>query len=124
MILLLEPYPHARGLLERELSAFGSVSAPDLARVSVADAIGAALAGGCRLLVSASELPSVSPGAVAKLVRAYLPDVPVLFMTRGSAAHIPPLDGALTVPYQDLSDLLAPTVRVLLEESGEGLVLR
>lgn len=124
MILLLEPFPHARALLTRELSAFGRVVAPDLTRASVSDAIGEGVAGRCRLLVSAAELPGVSPGAVAKLVRIYLPGVPVLFMTRGSSADIPPLDGALTVPYEELSDLLAPTVSVLLEESGEGLVLR
>ena len=124
MILLLEPFPHARSLLSRELSSFDRVVAPDLGRVSVSDAIGEGVVGGCRLLVSACDLPGVSSGAVAKLVRIYLPHVPVLFMTRTSSADIPPLDGALSVPYEELSDLLGPTVSVLLEESGEGLVLR
>lgn len=124
MILLLEPFPHARALLTRELSNFDRVVAPDLTTGSISEAILLGVQGRCRLLVSACDLPGVSTGAVAKLIRAYLPQVPVLFMTRGSGADIPPLDGALSVPYEELSDLLGPTVSVLLEESGEGLILR
>ena len=44
-------------------------------------------------------------------------------MTRGPDTPVPPLDGALSVPYAELSDLLGPTVSVLLEDSSEGLIL-
>lgn len=123
MILLLEPHLRARALLYRELTRFDRVVAPDLPRTSVSEALTEGLSRArCRLVVSAAELPGSSPGAVVRLLRAYLPDLPVVLLTQGPV-EIPALDGVLSVPYAELGSLLAPTVAVLLEESGEGLLL-
>ena len=122
MILLLEPHDRARALLLRELSRFDEVAAPDLGRLSVAEALAQALhPRRCRLVVCAASLPGSTPGSVVRLLRSYLPDLPVVLLTQGQT-EIPALDGVLSVPYTDLGSLLGPTVAVLLEESGEELV--
>ena len=120
MILLLEPHPRARDLLTRELTRGDNlVQAPDLARVTPGEAIAAALQEGkCRLVVIASELPGTKPGSIVKVLRSYSPTLPVVVMTKGEFAF-PPLDGVVTVSYQELGSLLGPTVSTLLAESGD-----
>jgi len=120
VILLLEPHPRARALLERELSRLFAVQAPDLSATSPGDAIACALeTGTCRLVVLAGDIPGTTPASLVRVLRAYAPDVPAVVMTRQSTAF-PPLDGVVTVSYPELGTLLTPTVESLLaDESAE-----
>lgn len=114
MILLLEPHPRARVLLERELSRQASVQAPDLAHTTPGEAIARSLEeGGCELVVLAGDLPGTTPASLVRVLRAYAPDVPAVVMTRHATAF-PPLDGVVTVSYPELGTLLTPTVSGLL----------
>jgi hypothetical protein len=120
MILLLEPHPRARVLLQRELRREAHVYAPDLAAVTPGQAIAGALESGtCELVVLAGDLPGTTPASMVQVLRAYAPDLPAVVMTR-QATSFPPLDGVVTVSYPELGTLLLPTVAGLLaDESGE-----
>lgn len=124
MILLLEPHPRARALLERELSRQLTVQAPDLSATSPGDAIARALeTETCRLVVIAGDLPGTTPASMVRVLRAYAPDIPAVVMTRHATAF-PPLDGVVTVSYAELGTLLTPTVESLLaDESAEQAAL-
>ncbi len=124
MILLLEPHPRARALLERELSRQRTVQAPDLSETSPGEAIALALeTETCQLVVIAGDLPGTTAASMVRVLRAYAPDVPAVVMTR-QATDFPPIDGVVTVSYAELATLLAPTVESLLaDESGEQVAL-
>ena len=120
MILLLESHPRARHLLQRELADYGEVCAPNL---DGATPLGELMAevlreGRCRLLVLGDEVPGASTSALIRLLRAYLPNLPVVVMRR-EGESFPPIERVIAVPYTDFEDQLVPTVFHLLREHTE-----
>lgn len=118
MIFLLESHPRARHLLEEELADYGEVFAPDLsAGRPLADLIAEVLRdGSCRLLVLGDAVPGASTWALIRLLRAYLPQLPVVVMRRGEQEPAPAIARVVSVPYLEYEDQLVPAVYFLLQE--------
>ncbi|MBL4848287.1 MAG: response regulator transcription factor [Planctomycetes bacterium] len=120
MILLLESHPNARGHLEGVLAQYLPVYAPNLAQASsLGDVIADVLRDGrCSLVVLGDEIPGTSSSALIRLLRAYIPTLPAIVMTRHGAT-VPPLEGVIAVPYEEFVIQLGLVVDSLLEEERE-----
>jgi len=120
MILLLESHSRARQLLQRELADCGEVRAPTLdGATPLGDLIAEVLhEGHCRLLVLGDEVPGASAASLIRLLRAYLPNLPVVVMRRGGESF-PPMERVIAVPYTAFEADLVPTVDFLLQEHAE-----
>jgi CheY-like chemotaxis protein len=124
MILLLEPQPADRVRVRHELSGYGEVCAPELETVSLLGDLLARILheGQCRLLVLGAGLPGDSTPALIRLLRAYVPGLPVVVLCRESS-NLPSIHRVLAVPYTDFEAELIPTVYYLLEELAEDTSL-
>lgn len=120
MILLLESHPRARHLLQRELADYGEVCAPDLGGATPLGELMAEVLrdGRCRLLVLGDEVPGASTTSLIRLLRAYLPTLPVVVMRR-EGESFPPIERVIAIPYTAFEEDLVPTVYYLLQEHEE-----
>lgn len=120
MILLLESHARARDLLSSELADYGEVCAPPLdGATSLGDLISGVLSEGrCKLLVLGDQVPGASPASLIRLLRAYLPQLPVVVMRR-DGEMFPPIPRVVAVPYTEFESQLVPTVYFLLQEQSE-----